>query len=149
MNTIDKSELNNFFVETFNSILAKEEKIFENTLYNDLTIKECHVIEAIEILQKENNNTMTHIANKINISVGALTTSIKAMIKKDYVKRVTSTTDHRVIYIEITEKGAKAIDIHREFHDSIIDCILKSHSKEELINLKHCLTTFNNFFKKL
>lgn len=149
MNTIDKSELNDFFVETFNSILAKEEKIFENTLYNDLTIKECHVIEAIEILKKENNNTMTHIANKINISVGALTTSIKAMIKKDYVKRVTSTTDHRVIYIEITEKGAKAIDIHRKFHDSIIDCILKSHSKEELINLKHCLTTFNNFFKKL
>ena len=34
------------------SILAKEEKIFENTLYNDLTIKECHVIEAIEILKK-------------------------------------------------------------------------------------------------
>ena len=29
MNTIDKSELNDFFVETFNSILAKEEKIFE------------------------------------------------------------------------------------------------------------------------
>ena len=26
MNNIDKSELNNFFVETFNSILAKEEK---------------------------------------------------------------------------------------------------------------------------
>ena len=61
---MNKKELNDFFVDVFNQILYKEEKIFENTAYEDLTIKECHVLEAIYILQMNDENTMTHIANK-------------------------------------------------------------------------------------
>ena len=77
---IKEKEINDFFVETFNSILTQEEKIFENSEYCDLTIKECHDLESISLLKIENQNKMTNIANKINISVGALTTSIKTLI---------------------------------------------------------------------
>ena len=145
---IKEEEINDFFVETFNSILTQEEKIIENSEYCDLTIKECHVLEAISLLKKENQNKMTNIANKINISVGALTTSIKTLLKKGYVERCISKDDHRIIYINLTSKGEAANKLHEEFHHKMIDCIFKSHSKEELQILLQCLETFKNFFKK-
>ena len=125
---IKEKELNTFFVEVFNDILAKEEKIFNNTEYKDLTIKECHVLEAIAILKKDRNNKMTNIANKINISVGALTTSIKTLLKKGYVKRTICEQDHRIIYIDLTSKGEAANAIHEEFHSKMINYIFMSHS---------------------
>ena len=80
MNDMNKQELNDFFVDVFNLILSKEEKIFDDTDYQDLTIKECHVLEAIHLLKEKNENKMTFIAKKLQISVGALTTSIKTLI---------------------------------------------------------------------
>ena len=146
---IKEKELNTFFVEVFNDILAKEEKIFNNTEYKDLTIKECHVLEAIAILKKDRNNKMTNIANKINISVGALTTSIKTLLKKGYVKRTICEQDHRIIYINLTSKGEAANAIHEEFHSKMINYIFMSHSKEELQSLVQCLETFKKFFKNI
>ena len=146
---MNKKELNDFFVDVFNQILYKEEKIFENTAYEDLTIKECHVLEAIYILQMNDENTMTHIANKLNISVGALTTSIKTLIKKDYVERKVCEKDHRIIKIKLTQKGNDANKLHEEFHNKLIDCIMKSHSIQELQVLSECLKTFTVFFKTI
>ena len=70
--------------------------------------------------------------------MGALTTSIKAMIKKDYVKRVTSTTDHRVIYIEITEKGEQLKEAAAHIPEDMTERWLNI-SRDEVKNMYHAL----------
>ena len=149
MNDMNKQELNDFFVDVFNLILSKEEKIFDDTDYQDLTIKECHVLESIHLLKEKNENKMTFIAKKLQISVGALTTSIKTLMKKGYVERKVCSEDHRIIYIDLTSKGEEANKLHLAFHDNLIDYITRTHSKEELNSLTMCLKTFADFFKTI
>lgn len=141
-------EINDFFVDIFNTILSREERIFDNSIYKDISIKEAHVIEAISLLRDEEKNTMTNIANKLKISVGALTTAIKTLVKKGYVERIGCTNDHRIVNIVLTSKGEEVNKMHNNFHDELIDCITKTHSVQEIQQLMECLNTFRNYLNR-
>jgi len=144
----EEKQLNSFFVEVFNLILNKEEIYIAETLYKDVSIKEVHVLEAISLLEAEEKNTMTNIAHKINISVGALTTSIKPLIRKGYVERVSSEKDHRIVNIYLTDKGKQVCNLHEQFHQKMIDYIYKTHNNEELRQFTNSLTHIKDFFSK-
>ncbi len=141
-------EINDFFVDVFNKISIAEGKIFDKTIYSNVSIKEAHVIETIVLLMNENKNTMTNIANKLKISVGALTTTIKTLTKKGYVERICNENDRRIVNIIVTSKGEEVNKIHDNFHNELIDCIAKTHSVQEIQQLMACLNAFKKYLSR-
>ena len=76
--------LNTLLVDLFNDILKIEASVLKEGEFNDLSVTEMHIIEAIGL---DREMTMTEVARDLEITVGTLTTAINRLIKKEYVER--------------------------------------------------------------
>ena len=144
-----REELNRFFVTTFNKILAWEEKSLEKSGLKDISVKEIHIIEAAAHLEPIKANTMTHIADRINISVGALTTAVNAVVRKGYLFRGSDEKDRRIVYLHLTDAGKAALKIHDEFHNNMVDSIINILDEQSLDTTTKSLELLTNFFENL
>lgn len=113
--------------ELFNYIMYIEEKNLEEKDI-DLTMKEVHTLEAIENID---DSTMQNVANKLMITAGTLTTAIKKLENKGYVKRKRDENDGRITRLKLTSKALHALAIHDKFHDELIDHILGDLDENE------------------
>ena len=71
--------LNTLLVDLFNDILKIEASVLKEGEFNDLSVTEMHIIEAIGL---DREMTMTEVARDLEITVGTLTTAINRLIKK-------------------------------------------------------------------
>lgn len=146
--TTQAEQLNRFFVTTFNHILAIEEKHFPKHGIRNLSVKESHILEAVGELEKSGNNTMSKVAKRLNISVGALTTGVNVLVKKGYLARENKTGDRRIVLIVLTEKGIKVDQLHAQFHQDMIGKVVEELNEEQIIALTDSLNQLSNFFDK-
>ena len=130
--------LNTLLVDLFNDILKIEASVLKEGEFNDLSVTEMHIIEAIGL---DREMTMTEVARDLEITVGTLTTAINRLIKKEYV-------DRRVVLIKLTEKGDEAFKSHADFHDDMIKSIMKELPKDEEEILITALKKMVNFFEE-
>lgn len=137
--------INDLFVHLFNNILKYEEQALVNETFNDITINDFHAIEAIGIEKPRN---MTAIAKALDITVGTLTITMNNLVKKGYVKRSRSAKDRRVVLVSLTEKGRAAYNHHTEFHDAMINDIIKMLPEEQLGALTIALKALQGYFVK-
>ena len=100
--------LNTLLVDLFNDILKIEASVLKEGEFNDLSVTEMHIIEAIGL---DREMTMTEVARDLEITVGTLTTAINRLIKKEYVERRRIEEDRRVVLIKLTEKGDEALRV--------------------------------------
>lgn len=141
-----KHNLNELLVGLFNYILYIEEK---NLKKNGVTISmnDVHVLENIE---KSSDNSMSHIAQRLMITQGTLTTNVSKLIKKGYVIRYKDDNDKRVVRLKNTEKAQEVLKIHEDFHTSMIDKTISGLGldKNEAINeaLENMLAFFREEF---
>ncbi|BDR74033.1 hypothetical protein K144316041_27410 [Clostridium tetani] len=91
---------------------------------------------------------MSEVANKLNITVGTLTTAINNLVKKGYVERSKSEKDRRIVYIQLTKRGKLAYRIHDKFHLDMIKETISGLTDEEEEILIASLEKLNNFFKE-
>ena len=131
--------LNTLLVDLFNDILKIEASVLKEGEFNDLSVTEMHIIEAIGL---DREMTMTEVARDLEITVGTLTTAINRLIKKEYVER------RRVVLIKLTEKGDEAFKSHADFHDDMIKSIMKELPKDEEEILITALKKMVNFFEE-
>ena len=146
MTSEQKLKLNDFLVDTFNSILLWEEKALSQL--ENLSVREMHVIEAVSRLEKLQKNTMSQVASRLHISSGALTTSVNTLIKKGYLKRSADPNDRRIVLVFVTELGQKAEAIHEKFHSTMIEHVAGSMSEEDIDRLNSALEGLSEFFSK-
>ncbi len=145
--TDKKIFLNKFLVEAFNEILRIEEYSLNQSEFNDLTVKEMHVIEAVAICTKTNSNTSLQIAEYLGIVPGTLSVSVNSISRKGYLQRVKSEQDKRVVYLELTEKGKQANAIHSLFHSKMVEYVLDVLTPEEASVFCKGLGSVAAFFK--
>lgn len=111
--------------EAFNTIANMTTVIEERTMDTknipNLTIGELHLIEMVN---RYNNKPMTLIANKLHITVGAMTICLNRLVQKGYLLRTRDEMDRRVILLSITPDGKKVLKFHNKFHDDIIGIAL-------------------------
>ena len=69
--------LNTLLVDLFNDILKIEASVLKEGEFNDLSVTEMHIIEAIGL---DREMTMTEVARDLEITVGTLTTAINRLI---------------------------------------------------------------------
>lgn len=102
-----------------------------------------HIIEAVGI---QNPRNMSAVAKSLSITVGTLTIAINNLVKKGYVKRVRSEKDRRVVLLSLTQKGERAYEHHRKFHEEMIKATLEGLDEEETRVLVKALTNLKEFF---
>lgn len=138
--------LNELFVDVFRDINEIEQKaIRKNKAYSNMTTNDMHVIEAIGVGTGKN---MSAIAKTLNVTMGTLTISVNALVKKGYVDRVRSEEDRRVVLVSLTPQGVKAYNHHKKFHDEMIQAVTENLDEKEQEVLQKALEKLNNFFKE-
>lgn len=138
------SALNELLVVLFRDINEIEEKAIRTGQYKNMTANDMHVIEAIGINGAKN---MSAVAKALNVTTGTLTIAINSLVKKNYVERVRSEEDRRVVLVSLTSKGRKAFYHHKKFHDDMIDQIVEQLDDSEKVVLEKTLITLAEFFK--
>ncbi len=82
------------------------------------------------------------LAQKLDITPAAVTTTIKKLEKEGYITRLVSEEDNRVNKLGITKKGQEIITESIRLFDEVEKKALKDFSEEEV----ECL---NNFMKRI
>ena len=104
-----------------------------------------HIIEAIGLGEPRN---MSSLAKDMSVTVGTLTTAINSLVKKDYVRRVRSEKDRRVVLISLSPKGKRAFYHHKQFHDQMVQAVLENLNEEEERSLTAALNKLHKFFRQ-
>lgn len=74
---------------------------------------ELHVIDAIGSHPKLN---MTAIAEIIGVTKGAVSQKVKLLEEKGYINRYKNPDNHKEVFFELTKKGTKTYQAHKDFH---------------------------------
>ena len=127
-----KKQLNGFFVNTFNEILAWEDQSLRKIGRTDLSVREMHIIEAVSMLEAYGKNTMANIARVLVVSPGSLTTAVNVLVRKGYLKRQRAEYDRRVVLVTLTQDGAAINEKHKQFHEEMMDFIGEALSEEQI-----------------
>lgn len=138
-------KINRLLVDLFHQIWELEENAIISGEFQDITNNDMHIIEAIGLGEGAN---MSCIAKKLKITVGALTTSMNALVRKQYAVRKRSEEDRRVVNIRLTEKGVRAYRQHAAFHEWMTRAVLAKLQKDEVPVLVNALEGLSNFFEK-
>ena len=136
--------INDILVNLFNEILKLEEEAIITDEFKDITNNDMHIIDAIGL---SGENTMSVVAKKMGITAGSLTTAVNGLVNKKYVTRHRSEQDRRVVFLDLTEKGRKAYEHHREYHCRMTDAVIQKLDEKEIPILLKTLNGLSEFFR--
>jgi Transcriptional regulators len=145
--TSEYTEINNFLVKVFNSILRTEEASLKTKEFKNLSMREMHVIETVCDAAEAKSNTASEIALLQNITAGTLTATVSTLEKKGFVVRRQDRKDKRMVRIFPTEKGKTANEIHQSFHHEMVSAIMSALSNDELKVFVRGLAAVQRFFE--
>jgi len=137
--------INDYLVTVFNDILTIEESELRKSQFNDLSITEMHTIEAIGLHQ---HKTTSEVAKELSITAGTLTVAINNLVKKDYVERVRSKSDRRVVKLVLTNRGRLVFRVHQYFHREMVKAALKGMDEQESQALIRGLSNLHEFLTR-
>lgn len=138
-----RDTINEILVHLFNEIWDIEEKALITEEFQNISVNDMHIMEAIGIEEPRN---MSSVARSLDVTVGTLTIAINSLVKKGYVKRVRSQEDRRVVLISLDEKGMKAYRHHQEFHRQMVNAVIKGLNDAETESLVAALNKLEEFF---
>ena len=136
--------INDILVNLFNEILKLEEEAIITDEFKDITNNDMHIIEAVGL---SGENTMSVVAKKLAITAGALTTSVNIIDNKKIVTRKRSEEDRRVVFLQLTAKGKRAYEHHREYHRQMTDAVINKLDEKEVPVLIKTLAGLSEFFR--
>jgi DNA-binding MarR family transcriptional regulator len=140
---LEKS-LNTLLVTIFQDLLDIEQKALITEEFQDITLNDMHIIEAIGV---EEPKTSSAVAGKLSVTMGTLTKAIDRLTKNNYVLRERSETDKRLVLLSLKEKGIKAFYHHQKFHEDMIHAMVSQFDEEETKFLAKSLDGLIGYFK--
>lgn len=137
--------LNELLVGMFNYILYLEERNLKQKGVK-LSMNEVHILESI---QKASDNSMSHIAKRLMVTQGTLTTNVAKLVTKGYVERLRDPVDKRVVRLNITEKAEEVLKVHEDFHREMIDKTIGDLGLDENEVLIQSLENILEYFRQV
>jgi len=138
--------VNTFLVDVFHDVLRLQERSIAGGARRDLSLTELHVLEAVDA---ERDGGMHAVAEKLGVTPGTLTTSVKVLESKGYLVRQRSETDRRKILVTLSPKAEDALRRHAAFHRELVSNITSSLNDSDVDALCEMLQRLHVFFKKL
>ena len=139
-----KETLNEMLVNNFHKVQELEKNALATDEFSNISFNDMHIIEAIGL---GDDSKMGEVAKRLNITVGALTTSMNALVHKGYVARRRSDHDRRVVNVYLLDKGKAVYHHHEKFHEKMIDSIMEELNPEQLEVLAITLKKLMNYFE--
>ena len=137
--------LNELLVGMFNYILYLEERNLKQKGVK-LSMNEVHILESI---QKASDNSMSHIAKRLMVTQGTLTTNVAKLVTKGYVERLRDPDDKRVVRLNIAEKAEEVLKVHEDFHHEMIDKTIGDLGLDENEVLIQSLENILEYFRQV
>jgi DNA-binding MarR family transcriptional regulator len=81
--------------------------------------------------------TQRELAQELDLSPATVTVSIKALLRKGYLRKLPDEDDLRKNRIEITEKGREAADKCRRAFDLLNEAMLRGFTESEIEEVSH------------
>ena len=106
-------------------------KVFELVRERDgsLSAMEAFSLEVIKMLESP---TVGQFADFLNISQSNATYKVNSLIKKGYLERENSVTDHREYHLVLSEKYYTYIGLLTSYEQTVAERIQKRFSPEEI-----------------
>lgn len=142
--TNTRHTLNELLVGLFNYILYIEERNLKDSGVH-LSMNEVHILENIA---KASDNSMTHIAARLMVTQGTLTTSVAKLVNKGFVVRYKDENDKRINRLTITEKAKDVLQIHDDFHNVMIDKAIGDLGLDQNVVLNESLERILTYFRE-
>ncbi|MDR1567985.1 MAG: MarR family transcriptional regulator [Streptococcaceae bacterium] len=143
---VNFSKVNEYLVKIFNDVLIVEEHELKKSQFNDLTIKEMHTIDTIGLSRLK---TSSEVAHELSVTKGTLSVSINNLVKKNYVERVRSELDRRVVYLRLTKRGKLLYRLHDRFHREMVETIMDGLNETEQRAITKGLENLHHFLGEL
>lgn len=140
-----RNSINEILVHLFNEIMELEENAVITDEFSDLTNNDMHVIEAIG---RDSDSRMSQVARRLKVTAGTLTIAVNGLVRKEYVERLRSEEDRRIVLICLTQKGRRAYDHHEDFHRRMTEAAMEVLTEEEIPVLTKTLDSLVRFFKQ-
>lgn len=135
--------INELLVGLFNYILYIEERNLKDQGV-PLTMTEVHILENI---LKTSDNSMSHIAGRMMVTQGTLTTTAGKLITKGYVERYRDEKDKRIVRLRLTPKAEPILKVHEDFHAHLIDKAIGDLGLDQNTVLMESLDRILNYFR--
>ncbi len=139
-----RETINDILVNLFKEIWKLEEDAIITEEFKDITNNDMHIIEAVGL---SGENTMSVVAKKLGITAGSLTTAVNGLVNKKYVVRQRSDKDRRVVFLKLTDKGVRAYEHHREYHQQMTEAVIAKLDENEIPVLVKTLNGLSDFFR--
>lgn len=105
-------------------------------------------LPILEVVKTKGSCTQKEIANQLKVTPPSVTTSVKRLEKKGYLKKSIDSKDQRNTLITITEEGKKKAEACRDKFDRIDAYFFRVLSEEECETLKKILFKLNEAIGK-
>lgn len=122
-------------------ILISLNQKFSSAYTNELSANQQLVLT---LLDKNEALTIRKIAEKINVSTSAVSQMLSKLERMNFVKRVTSHHDRRLIHIHLTGKGKRVIHCMEKTRHEIITHYLSKMNLDDLRLLSEIIKNLRN-----
>jgi DNA-binding MarR family transcriptional regulator len=85
-------------------------------------------IHLIDIAGRYPQEKLSEIATRLGITKGAVTQMVQKLEEKGYVRRVRSTENKKMVFLDLTQKGMRAFQWHTDLHARLYADFLKEIS---------------------
>jgi DNA-binding MarR family transcriptional regulator len=106
---------------------------------NNLTIREMLLLGFLERMKNNNSHTVMNVAKYLQVSAPVISSSVKSLIRKGYLKKVLNPEDNRIFFLELTEKGIVSNQRSFQFTERILG---KSVGKLSVFDIKALIKAF-------
>ena len=133
----------NNFRELFLKFYFQSYLLMERSLrirsQNNLTIREMLLLGFLERMKNNNSHTVMNVAKYLQVSAPVISSSVKSLIRKGYLKKVLNPEDNRIFFLELTEKGIISNQRSFQFTERILG---KSVGKLSVFDIKALMKAF-------
>ena len=133
---IFKDQFNDVFLKFYFQLYLLMERSLRIRSKNQITIREMMMINLVDRLKENNNNTLSNIAAYLQVSTPVVSVSVKSLIRKGCLTKRLNLDDNRVFYLELTPKGAMHIKNALAFSERLLKQGMKKLSPFDIAALK-------------
>ncbi len=113
-----------------------EEELISNSDLHEITTKQ---LEAIDLIFRLHNPTITELSGMLKITKPSASVLIDRLCEKQLAQRIKSDEDRRSAHLHLTPEGEKIALFHRDLHITFVKKLLKNLDKSEVQNLSALL----------
>ena len=138
--------LNQVLKDLFHRILKLQEQSVSRSANDSISRTEMHALEAVQDSPKA---TLTQVADILGVTKATVSVSVTRLVNKGYLLKTKVENDKRKSVLQLTEKGEFCCKKHRQFHDMLVQSVLKEFDIADYPEVLKSLQALLSFFERL